>query len=204
MVCPCAAQTTEPTALGVLPDSASWTVKYGDRKVAPTGELHIVEIQISKSGGTRHTVTTYGNGLRGEVWFTNYTFLTRKPGEPDAQIRVMDVDPIHPVIPLPTDFEDLAWVVRSTFVKKGEWKGRAANVYDRDMKPGAETPPGNCVAWIDSETRLPLAVREDGVERSYHFTPFSGPLELPAAFLVKLDEFKKQVAADAIRRRRIP
>lgn len=181
----------------------------------------VVSITTVKDGPIRVTRTTWSNGLQTVIWFTNYIFAIQDDTLGRDSLKVFDVDPEFPLIPIPSDLSELKWISRANFVKTVSYQGGKAYYYRSTEAPqqlrnrgdGAEekrvegeeaAKQRELQAWVSVDTRLPIALSEEGKNSRYTFSAFDGSLTLPGNIAQEIDKLRKRGAHDAALRSRVP
>jgi hypothetical protein len=141
----------------------------------------LLRVEGALDGKLRREVRHWSDGASTECWAFGNVTLYEQPGI--DHVLMVDPSAFTGELGVPAWFPEFAWISQKTMQaeEKGTYKGRKAVHY----KAGDEE------AWIDPETRLPIALRERGALREYQFSGEAPtPLTLPPRFQVFLKELE--------------
>ena len=193
------------------PSFAQWeiTFQYSDdqrkkeqagapgAKAASTFDPRPRKVVTTKTGAIIHEEVTCVDGKAKHVWFNAGTQYVKHGGQsvwleadPRKSTSGVSGDPDADPMP-PSGFRKLEWVTSNNyagtipyaggncfvFVPGGESK---VDLHDSAKQAQLLSSQGT-VAYIDAESRMPVAVRSEGETRSFHFNPTPSAMQaLPA------------------------
>jgi hypothetical protein len=184
--------------------SASWVVDVGKDPHTGKGLSSIQEIQVTLDGDVRRDVIRWRDGRSSEVWRINGTWI----GElPNGEIAALDIFGQFSPFGEWRGWDDglLARYTQGAAESKVEFEGRPAILYQKELEQVMEVPFSStdenptpriytAKLWVDPETRLPIALDDDGPLYAFQFSdkPPKTPLEPPQKFLKHLEEFEQR------------
>jgi hypothetical protein len=163
------------------PNPGNWTIDVkqkrplpppsGDPKLArleklrPGKSARMVLQTVEQAGKDWHWETTWEDGKKDIYWLYHGVIVLYQPRYFNSDKLMMDKvgSPSAPEKPNKTDFPDVAWVDSKYFTGNVTYAGRKCHCYARG------TEGGKVVAWIDAQTRLPVAVETDATLKTYSF-----------------------------------
>lgn len=184
-----------PPLVAAPAEYAHWRITAAPAKhpasatpLAPKTELQ--EIEVRKGPSTACMIQRWSNGKSSEAWIAEGYHLSRYPALPDIYVTALALRPaglndgmadFHAVFP------GFVWLDEKFFAGTEKKEGRTCHHYV-DGENARE-------AWIDAESRLPVAFRRENTIFVYSFLPRpSQPPTLPDPFLRELIRHK---SADA-------
>lgn len=182
----------KPPLVAAVPENAEWTitVEYPkEAKLAPDAPKHHdwrpVEVRTTKVGKTKRDLITTRDGVKQENWYVDaMIFWTNGQGE----VSVTDLraaegsDPMEDSPSVPTGFPGVGWLKLDNYVDVVMFEKRPCYHYVRD----------EAEAWIDAETKLPVAYRRGKILYRFSFNPSPvGPLVMPPAYQTALETVRK-------------
>lgn len=215
------------------PDKAEWLVTFGkpadtrqpDQPEAAGVSRILISRHVTKDGGTKQIVETYGNGVRRESWLLGQLFLFQVPENEDIYIRdiASGYSAWLPPMASGDDFPELAWVGAGNLKGEDAVDGRPCLVFESTTEvaatggknrsaseplmlggPPAEAVPMKTIqrkAWLDKATGLPVRASEGPAV--YRFAEQPKPLgavpEAYKAVAVNLIQQKKDMEKHRMR-----
>jgi len=210
----------KPPFVAIPPEGSKWTIDYlgaDEAKAAqkntgtqapagPDQKATIVRVVVDKWKDKRREVTVWSTGEKVEKWIL--------PNAAIFQQRGTDAIYIFPLtgagrgaslaaISLgETDFAEFEWITKDAFKGVVKVDDRECYLYEGVLptipsgnSPGSQAFDGGSKqpvlkAWVDVNTRLPVAILSGQVLRKYSFEGSAGPAqELPVAFAQQLSKF---------------
>jgi hypothetical protein len=172
------AQTPPPGPLIVpkAPEFARWTVKTNSSSAETSGKpARGLVAYVEKTGEMHHITQEEVNGTKIEVWRQGNLFFLLRPEWPRPLL--CEKDPAGPGMAR-ADFKQFDWISKANFAGIEKRGGRdclifraslAARASEAPGVPSPGAPPVQTVAWTDLETRLPVAIEQDGQVSAYFF-----------------------------------
>ena len=199
-----------PPLVNQAPDFSSWVVRYPSASPGAgtarsrANARKIKEVDVTKTDDLRREVTVYTDGTAGEFW--RYGGLEIFLDPIGKYVNIMDTAKTQMAAanPTKTDFFDLGWIKAQDFVGNVALGGRDC-YYFRRSGAAKSTATGQAVedkeqvaagtasleAWIDVNSRLPLAFKDQSGLRQYEFGAApSARLTLPANMQKELDRYQ--------------
>ncbi|SDU02633.1 hypothetical protein SAMN05444156_1522 [Verrucomicrobium sp. GAS474] len=195
------------------PASFSWKIVHAPRPPAPDAPslpatVHFLkESKLSRTPSAMRIVKTWSDGVTTEEW--RYQSLTLFTQPNSGEIYVMEEsDSLRASFATMSTsaFPEFSWINAASYVGTETYNGSPAYVFaqaavaDSPISPSTgrraiEAHPA-LKAWIDVKTKLPLAY-DDGVAlHTYEMgQPPSTPLVPSAAFLDRIEKYKKEIAS---------
>ena len=176
-----------PPYVASVPENADWTITITNPplpppppETPPQPDLRATEVHTTKAGALRRNQVTAANSGTPPIehWtLPNLYFWTTPQGKPimtdlssNPPSDGKDADPESP-----KGFPGVAWVKLELFDQTLTFEKHTCHHY---VLPG-----GALEAWIDTETRLPVAYQQGDTVYLYKFNAFpGGTLTLPASF----------------------
>ena len=183
-----------PPLVAVLPDSCAWTIDVVQKLSRPSppddprqaaaykrvsaASPRMVRISMEKTGEDLHKETLWENGKTDNLWIYHGWVIFQPIDFATDQATALPVNSRMSPVRGETrvDFPDLSWLVPKAFVKTVTYHGQRCDYYeDKEAPPLVGGDILNPVvfkgarAWIDVNTRLPVAVENDAVLKKYHF-----------------------------------
>ncbi len=163
-------------------------------------------IIVTKSGDLRHQAIEYERGYKGDIWLFNGFLVTRLPSSPVLN-AVVSVEKAK-------DFPEFNWISRENFTGLKKVGPTECLSFKQDLPPmtvlapvqfarenGGEMPKTGpqmvpVIAYIDVQTRTPVALVLDGEPRRYTIDPpLTTPIFVPADFAAAAKDAKTRVDA---------
>ncbi len=166
------------------------------------------EAKMTRFGDDMRIVKTWSDGSTAEEWRYQGYLLTTQPHASVVYVlgRSQDAAVRLPAMSGPA-FPELGWLTAANYVKVESIKGKLAYLFQEAavampaLVPGTDPTAALAKAhparraWIDRETKLPVALDEGNEVRTYEYgDPPSAPLVLPAAFAATLEKVKHDAA----------
>ncbi len=153
---------------------------------------------MKKANGILKISRSFENGQTSEAWGKDgFRVATVKGLPPDKVFFERKPDPTDDEDDLPgrEDFPELAWVSSANFQRIEARDGKECRVHEDDVI-WQEDVPTRVHAWIDAETRLPVALEDHSTVRTYSIyrSTSSTPLALPPAFAAKIERYLASAA----------
>jgi len=186
-----------PPLVAPVPENADWVVTLLRPKAAPKtdgspaatapADRRIIEVRSTKTGRYKRDRISTADGVTEERWFVDMLLLWPTA---TGEVAVTDLSGIpftaedsNPSVP--QGFPGVAWLRPEYFDK----------VVLFEKRPSYHYVHGDTEAWIDVETRLPLAYKISNAAFQFKFNPPpAGPLTLPAAYQKSLAICEKAAA----------
>lgn len=162
-----------------VPENADWVVTAKNPPVtgtAPDGtplpNKSITSVQSTKVGRFKRDRITTGDGAIEERWFVDMLLLCPTP---KGDVAAVDLSSIPPQVEdsnpsIPHGFPGVGWL------KPEYYEG----VVLLSKRPYYHYVHGSTEAWVDVETKLPLAYKFGNFEFQFKFNaPPTGPLTMP-------------------------
>ena len=203
----------DPPLVATPPDPCAWTIEVEQKKPrqlppddprqaaaykrALQAYPRMLRVRVEKAGSNRHQETLWDNGKKETLWIYKGWVVFQPASFPaDQAIALPATDRNSPVKDgTDSDFPDFSWIRPEAFVKTVAYHGQPCHYYeDKEAPPlkGGDTltptPVKKIQAWIDVKTRLPVAVEDDAVLKTFHFlkeAPTS--MELTGVFATAYD-----------------
>lgn len=213
-------EAPKPPFIATPSEGSRWIIDYtGDNKAkaseqkadalgmaGPDQKTTVVRVEVDKWKGKRRELTVWSTGERVEKWVLPeaaifqqrgtdaiYIFPLRGAGRGAALSAVSAGE---------TDFAEFEWITKDAFKETVEVEGRKCYLFEGARSPvsGGNNPASQGAesvskqpalkAWVDVNTKLPVAILIGGVLRKYSFEDSAGPAkELPAAFSQQLSKY---------------
>jgi hypothetical protein len=177
-----APSTPAPPFLNPAPALAAWQVQFESAGAKPGTPK---EIDVAKVNDTRCDTMVMSDGTSTQLWYYKGMKIYQAPGAPYA----IAMNPNWAGTPSAgaVDFPEVAWVNRANFVAKENKSGRSCYHYHE------ATDNGPLEAWIDAQTKLPVACQlAQGLETYTFPTPTVTTLTLPPLYQTAYDHFIKE------------
>ena len=157
-------------------------------------------------------VRTWNDNSITQEWRFDGYVLYMQPGLPTVYVfsKSQAMAAVYPVMSNST-FPELSWLTAANYNKVEPYKQRPAYVFQEEsegsqflpnvpeaLRPKAKPGSSSSVkrAWIDRDTKLPLAYDNGTETRTYEYAqPPTTPLVLPANFAAALEKFKRDIAS---------
>jgi hypothetical protein len=183
--------------LDSAPDPSQWviTLTYPQDRVkggvAGFTETRTRTITTTKTGNIMHEEVVDARGGKQDTWHVGRDVYEKLTGAPTW------IQPPAGTLFPTSGFRDLDWISSDNYVGSIKYSGRNCLVFVQGAPSSlnVESPsfeieqldPFNVVAFIDSESRLPVEARAFGVFSSFHFTDApTDKLTLPPDLVAQL------------------
>jgi len=188
-----------PPLVAPVPERADWTVTLqyppAPARVAPPTPgtsvqpaQRTAEVHSTKSGNLKRDRITATDGTFEDHWYAGSLYLWPYPG---GKVYISDMndapsDPGNPEPSVASGFPGVAWLRLECYDKVESFEQRPCYHY---VMQGVAME-----AWIDVQTRFPLAYKCGDVVYQFKFNPPpAGPLALPPAYQEALDSAQKAI-----------
>lgn len=173
-----------------VPENADWVVTLQRPKVPPKADgspaapapadRRIIEVQTTKTGKFRRDRITSADGVTEERWFVDMLLLWPTTGGEVAATDLSGIpfDAEDPNPSVPRGFPGVGWPRIEFYDKPVLFEKRPSYHYVHEATE----------AWIDAETRLPLAYKSANATFQFRFNP------PPTAPLTPPDAYQKTLA----------
>ncbi|HSI86161.1 MAG: hypothetical protein ACAI35_10395 [Candidatus Methylacidiphilales bacterium] len=163
------------------------TTTAGPAEAAPSGPPRLLEIEVQKTPAVARMTQRWSNGKVSESWIADGYLLTTYPALPDIYVTSLSLRAVGSDDGI-SDFHSMypgfGWVEPRFFTAVVTLNGRKCNHF--------ANKEADREAWVDAETRLPVAYTKGKTKFSYEFLP--APQQdptMPAAFRTELQIYKK-------------
>jgi hypothetical protein len=184
----------KPPLVTAVPDKAEWTIKveFPDAPKLPPDapkprDWRYVEVQTTKVGAVKRDLITTREGLKQERWFVDSMLFWT---DPKGEVSVSDMraaeaaDPDEDSPSVPSGFPGVGWLKLENYKDVVVFEKRLSYHYAKDEAD----------AWIDVETKLPLAYKRGKILYRYSFAPSpSASLVMPPAYQTALDTVRRMI-----------
>ena len=205
--------TPHPPFINNAPTYEAWTItctsdhgtSVPPSSVSAQGSPHhrtLKEIQITKMGKDRHELDLWSDGQTSEIWFHGKMILFTQPGSKDVYIldRSHPNDLLDHTFPdyVTGDFPELDWINLRAYVHPDSMQNHPCFLFQipntASQTPTKPVTIPTVEAWIDQETRLPVAIDDGDTRKVYVFHNLPvGTLQLPDRFMQALDTYNRAV-----------
>jgi hypothetical protein len=182
-----------PPFLNPAPETSAWIITVTPPASssgfgAKPSPKQLKQIQVTKAGDTRREVSVLNDGTATEDWFYKGVHLVF---DKNADYAVA-IDPYASAKSAPPaaeiDFYDFSWINASDFIGKTSRSGQVCYYFIHQFPTRREE------AWINAQTKLPVAIRSELRQWEYQFTASSeSSLTIPPVFQAAYDLHKKQL-----------
>lgn len=183
-----------PPLVADVPNLADWTIEVAQvsgigakGKTSSVRSSEISEVRSTKTGQIKRDAITYGDGTKRDHWFIGNLMLWKTD---EGVIVANDLsamfveDPTEASPSIPTGFPGTAWLKPAFFEKVVLQEKRPCYHF---VGPGVE-------AWIDVETKLPVAYKKGEIIYKYTFgTAPVEPLVLPEDYQKILEKAQRSL-----------
>lgn len=170
---------------------SQWEVHFTYPTEAGGEARFLKKVSVTKTGDKKREVFDWSDGVQSETWHVAGYVLYQQPHFEAGDVAVLEAEKHLDQ----GDFRDLSWIGKASFRGEEKRGGRQCHFYEGEPVAGGlgnphAVPPQVFRAWIDAETRLPVAVERAGVVEEYFFKPGGAAgLTVPPLFTRKLEEF---------------
>jgi hypothetical protein len=179
--------------LADMPASGRWTVKVTQAKKAPENPMgtdgvplrFVKELRFTKSGTTITLKKLWSDGTNEESWVVKGCLMDIPPNWPFVRMGSMGMmAAIHANGDLPSGkgFSGFEWLNQKTFKDVVSLKDKKCNYYQSD--------DGIREAWIDVDSKLPVARKTEDALYEYEFFPLGEIPKMPEKFQKALANFE--------------
>jgi hypothetical protein len=185
----------DPPLLAAAPDPGSWTIIVKQKRPPPprTADPRLLALQslllkanprmvqqkVEKAGKEWHGETQWEDGSSDTLWIYRGMALFRPRNYPPDKIGMMGANaPLAPHPPA-VDFPDLTWIDAKCFVGSTDYQGTKCYLYQQGS---SSSQNGQISAWIAADSRLPIALEDDSVLKTYTFNSAPSTLQLDGLF----------------------
>ncbi|CAN5342639.1 hypothetical protein BH09VER1_BH09VER1_27650 [soil metagenome] len=184
----------KPPFIASAPDPGDWTLLIKESSATQPGQggssksgYGIVEVHSTQVGKVKRDIITYAGGAKQERWFAENVLLWKGP---DGDVIAGDMRDAGPgtgggsIPSVPTGFPGLAWLSVSNYDKVVPLGKRSCYHFSQESKD----------AWIDVETKLPVASKFGDLYFAYTFnSPPSEALKFPAEYQKTWDQYQARL-----------
>lgn len=169
-------------------------------------EWKLKEIKVVKVYKDRYEIDSWSDGQTSEKWFHEDRMIFTRPGSPEIYIlernhlngAMAQVFPDYRA----SDFPELGWLNLSVYVGVQTLQNRACYVFQSkkvdSLPPRNPEDAMNTEAWIDMNTKLPLAISDGMNQQIFAFQNLSpGTLKVPARLVQALQRYESTEAGPA-------
>ena len=177
-------------------------VRYQEllRKVHP----RMVTQTVQQTGGDWRSETTWESGSNDVLWDYRGITLFQSQNFPSGKLLVAPVGSQGVPHKPDSDFPDVSWVDAKNFVRIEQAEGVTCYLYQTTaqalskskMPAGGDAPVS---AWIDKKTRLPVAMENDAVRKTFSFDSPPASLQPEGIFADYYRRFAPSLNASAPR-----
>ena|SRR5215210_941075 len=197
-----APQPTVPPGplLNKAPALAQWTVtiksagetpaaspapgEKGEKPQPPAGNERIGVVQ---TGNIRHEVRVRGTQVTSDAWSVDGTYITVDPSTKVARVSAGGGASTQ-------DFPEIAWVSAKNFSGIQDVSGKKCIVFKDKLETYADSGEKiDAVAYVDLETRLPVAMQKGDVYTYQFGAPPQAPLTPPQNIAEALEKYRKRL-----------
>jgi hypothetical protein len=182
----------KPPFVAPVPENAEWTINVEypkEPKPSPDApkrnDWRYVEVKTTKVGKVKRDLITSRDGVKQEHWFVDsMLFRTDSLGEVSvSDLRAAEAaDPDEEIPSVPSGFPGVGWLKLDNYV----------DIVTFEKRPSYHFLKGEAEAWVDAETKLPVAYRRGNVLYRFTFGPRpTGPLVMPPAYQTALDTIRR-------------
>lgn len=196
-----------PPLVATAPDPIAWTIDVRQKKprqAAPADPKQariykrlvdiyplLVRETVEKSGKDWHREKVFDNQTKENIWVRNGIVVYQYHYFPPERVIAVSVsDHISPVKGgFGPDFPELYWIRAEAFVKSEMYGGHLCYYYEdknaRPLQGGdalAAVPQKGNRAWIDAKTRLPIAMEDDTMLKTYTYHQSAVNIQLTGVF----------------------
>lgn len=184
----------KPPLLAPAPDPGDWTLLIKnpaepapESGAAPKADFRIVEVRSTVKDKLKRDVITYGTGKSDERWFLGDFLLWKGTNGEVIAHDMRDTGPgsVGGGFPsVATGFPSLEWLSMLNYDK----------VVTLDKRPCYHFVSKTMEAWIDVNTKLPVAAKYGDFLYQYTFNPApSAPLVMPPEFQATWDLYQARL-----------
>ena len=158
----------------------------------------LIKVEGASDGKIRQETRTWSDGAVTEAWALPGITLFQNPTLLPEDIQIYEAGSgFEAGDGILNSFTELAWISEENYQKRATYKGRPVDHYaassrtgEREQAAGGSSRSAEMQAWIDPQTRLPVALLRGTELREYTFTAnASATLTPPRVF----QEFLKQL-----------
>ena len=199
----------DPPLIADAPNPGAWTIEVQNkkpRKALPNDPAKayiakrirdvyplLVRETIERSGKDSHREKFYDNQKMDNIWVSKGMVVFQLKHFPVNKAIAVPVN--NRISPVKSgsgpDFPELAWIDQKFFVGTVTYKGHRCYFYRNSNAKAlegadelAEVPEsGEISAWIDADTRLPIAVEDANLLKTYTYLP--GPAKIQRRVFLK-------------------
>ena len=161
----------EGPAIEKCPADFAYRIDLASEKPAPPTDGSAGDVlswNVIRTAGVTEIEMVTTTGKKADLWFWKGAQALRAPGE-TKYIRHAGMRPEFFVDLGRNGFPDTDWISRKTFVQKTTHQGRKVLYFHTTVK--IEREEFDMHAWVDFETRYPIAVRKNDKVFSFQMLP---------------------------------
>ncbi len=199
----------EAPALAKMPEMVHFRVNYEIPKtpvdpnsgVGTVTEPVPVRVDVVRTGNLRREDYEMKDGSRLQVWYLGEFLFTENPGDSRMGASREMYVPGSGFIPIRPDlFPGCEWITPKHYAGEQKYESKANALYfKKSGEPvvmAVEDAPvemsETSEAWLDPETRFPLAVRIGDLLRTFEFLPAPSSMLVPDARIVEQYKYYKK------------
>ncbi len=179
-----------PPFVAAVPARCAWTIAVQNKTLpapapgaVPRPDNRVSEVRSTQVDGVRRDIVVLGDTGTSEYWYLpGVRFWTTLQHDVDAAPTATQ-DPLDPFPSSPRGFPGVQWVNLASYDQPVRFQKIICYHY---------TAAGDHEAWIDVETRMPVAYK--GPDASYQYTfaaPPDGALTPPAPYQAAMDKYRQ-------------
>jgi len=186
---------------------ASWTITFsypGEKKEEPLppGTMRVTKAEITRQGGVRRDRIWWSNAKTTEIWLLESARVRIYENPDNGGISVVPFNDSTMTSFIPRDFDEslFTWIAPQYRQDSEKRDGKECLVYAGNIArifavPGLTDKPRTLPAtphkaWIDAETKLPVAFDNSFTLQQFLFSPIpSEPLVMPERYQAELNRY---------------
>lgn len=181
----------EPYVINRAPNGTEWTVKFVvDKSAQPqpadtdAPPKPMAQVTTIKSGKYILRRETKDDGSTWDSWCIGEMQILLWPGGKKWIVATpskrADIPSLNYVDYSKSDFPELEWINAASFVDVETYKGSDCLKFTASVKPMPDDEPVSLTAYINKETRYPIALVRPIGTSEYTFSSATEALELPS------------------------
>lgn len=159
--------------LAAVPNPGRWTVRL-EKPADPAAKESQPPFEVSREvwvlGPTRYEVTTWSDNHQSQLFITNNIGFEKSAKNDD--VYILDPNIGAPAPPSVTEWREFSWIKPELSKGQTTYAKKDCVLYEEQTETNLRR------AWIDAETRLPVALSQDG--RVYLYAFEEAPKKLPS------------------------